>query len=156
MIASAAERVAAWIREHRLRWRLIRVRGSTLTVGDAARALGVSVSVVVKTLVVVDDKGRTYAVLVPGDRKLDLSRLADLVGARVRLAKPREVLNATGYPTGGVPPVALPSDVRLIVDEALLSLERAYGGGGENGVLLEFDPRELVRATMPLVAKVSA
>jgi len=149
----SAQSVMRWVREHGLKWRLVRLPTTTATVRDAARALGVPPSNIVKTIVVVAG-GKFYAVVLPGDRKLDLKKLEKIVGSKPRLANPREVLEATGYPVGGVPPVALPPHVTLIVDEELLKRDRVYGGGGEDGVLLEFSPRELVEVVKPVVAKV--
>ncbi len=147
--------VEAWIRERGLSWRLIDTGGPTTSVADAAERLGVEPGVIVKTLVLIDGE-KTYAVIVPGPARLDLGKLARVVGGKPRMARPREVLERTGYRVGGVPPVALPEDVVLVVDKAVLGLERVYGGGGRDGVLLEFSPAELVRETGCLVADVSS
>ncbi len=148
------EPVERWIREHGVKWRLIRATERTTTVDDAARFLGVDKSRIVKTLVVIACS-EVYAVIVPGDKRLDMTKLANIVGCKPRLAKPKEVAEKTGYNVGGVPPVALPSNVKLIIDESLLDLDRVYGGGGEDGVLLEFSPKELVELVKPLIAKIS-
>jgi len=148
------EPVLRWIRRYGVGWRLIRAPGKTTRVDDAARFLGVSKSRIVKTLVVVAG-GEVYAVVIPGDRRLDMGRLAGITGAKPRLARPGEVVERTGYPVGGVPPVALPSHVKLVVDESLLRHDRVYGGGGEDGVLLEFNPKELIELVKPLVAKLA-
>ncbi len=148
------EPVAEWIRVNGVRWRLIRASGRTTTVDDAARFLGVDRSRIVKTLIAVagDD---VYAVVIPGDKRLDMRKLADIAGVRPRLAKPEEVVEKTGYSVGGVPPIALPDNVKLVIDESLLRHDRVYGGGGEDGVLLEFNPRELVELVKPLVTKLT-
>ena len=148
------EPVERWIKEHGVKWRIIRVPGRTTTVSDAARALGVNRSRIVKTLVVIAGE-EVYAVIIPGDKRLDMNKLARITGAKPRLAKPSEVIEKTGYPVGGVPPVALPSHVKLVIDESLVEQERVYGGGGEDGVLLEFNPRELVELAKPLVTKLT-
>ncbi len=148
------EPVVEWIRKYGVKWRLIRASGRTTTVNDAARFLGVDRSRIVKTLIVVagDD---VYAVVIPGDKRLDMRKLANIVGVRPRLAKPEEVVEKTGYTVGGVPPIALPDSVKLVVDEFLLRHDRVYGGGGEDGVLLEFNPKELVELVKPLVTKLT-
>ena len=148
------EHVERWVREHGVRWRLIRASGRTTTVDDAARSLGVDKSRIVKTLIVIACD-EVYAVVIPGNKKLDMNKLANIIGCKPRLAKPNEVVEKTGYHVGGVPPIALPSHVKLIVDESLLSLDRVYGGGGDDGVLLEFNPKELVELVKPLIAKLT-
>ncbi len=148
------EPVVKWIKEHGVKWRLIRSPGRTTTVDDAARFLGVDKSVIVKTLIVIAND-EVYAVVIPGDKKLDMKKLAHIVGVKPRLAKPEEVVEKTGYPVGGVPPIALPHNVKLVIDESLLRHDKVYGGGGEDGVLLEFNPKELVELAKPLIARLT-
>jgi len=148
------ERVSEWLRKHSLKWRLIRATKPTRTVRDAAEFLGVDESSIVKTLIVRANDAY-YAVILPGDRKLDFEKLKRIVGSEPRLAKPDEVLTATGFPAGGVPPVALPESIRVIVDQGVLEKEVVYGGGGEENCLLEFKPKEYVELLHPVVADVS-
>lgn len=148
------EAVEGWVKSRGLSWRLIDVPGSAKTVDDAARFLGVDRSLIVKTLIVLCSSG-LYAVIVPGDRRLDMGRLKEIAGD-CRLAKPREVVEHTGYPAGGVPPVALPPHVKIIVDRGVLGKPRVYGGGGDEKALLEFSPRELIENSGATVEDVSA
>ena len=148
------EPVIEWIRKHGIKWRIIKASGRTTTVDDAARFLGVDKSKIVKTLIVVAGDN-VYAVVIPGDKRLDMRKFASITGVRARLAKPEEVVEKTGYTVGGVPPIALPNNVKLIIDESLLKHDKVYGGGGEDGVLLEFNPKELIKLTKPLVTKLT-
>ncbi len=148
------EPVAEWIRKYGVRWKLIRTSGRTTTVDDAARFLGVDKSRIVKTLIVVAGD-EVYAVVIPGDKRLDMRKLTNLIGVRPRLARPEEVVEKTGYTIGGVPPIALPDNVKLVIDESLLRHGRVYGGGGEDGVLLEFNPKELIELVKPLVMRLT-
>jgi len=148
------ERVSEWLERHGLKWRLIRAATSTRTVRDAAGFLGVDVSSIVKTLIIYANNAY-YAVILPGNRRLDFEKLNGIIGGNPRLAKPSEVLSATGFPAGGVPPVALPENIRIIVDQEVLEKEVVYGGGGGENYLLEFKPREYVELLHPVVADVS-
>ncbi len=147
------ERVEEWIRVKGLKWRLISMPGPTRTVAEAASQLRVEEAVIVKTLVLVC-KGGVYAVIVPGNRRLSLDKVAKVAG-ECRLAKRGEVAELTGYPAGGVPPIALPEGVRVIVDSRVASMKVAYGGGGDERTLLEFNPQELVETVDCIVADVS-
>lgn len=124
------------------------------TVSQAAEALGVDRSVIVKTIVVVEGD-RTYACIVPGHRKLSIEKLERLVGGAPRLATPEEVVERTGFSVGGVPPAPLPPSVKVIIDQELMKLDRAYGGGGDDETLLEFNPRELAAITSATVADIA-
>ncbi|MCE4624883.1 MAG: hypothetical protein F7C35_03350 [Desulfurococcales archaeon] len=147
-------RVIEWIRRKGLKWRLIKADIPTNRVSDAARFLRVHRSRIVKTIIVTDGE-KYYAAIIPGNRKLDVGKTSKLLGRRVRLATKEEVLEATGYPAGGVPPVALPSGITVIMDKRLLDKDVVYGGGGGEDYLLEFNPRELVEEVKPLVADIS-
>lgn len=146
-------RVEAWLRERGLDWRLIVMPGPTRTVPEAARQLGVEESLIVKTLVLICEGG-VYAVIVPGDRRLSFEKLERIAG-RCRMARRSEVEEATGYPAGGVPPVALPEDVGVIMDSRVAGMEVAYGGGGDERTLLEFRPHRLRELIQCIVADVS-
>ncbi|WP_207387718.1 YbaK/EbsC family protein [Aeropyrum pernix] len=149
------EKVEEWIKAKGLTWRLLIMQKPTRTVAEAAALLGVSESEIVKTLIVLDNAGGVYAVVIPGDKRLNINSMKELAGKPVRLARANEVVELTGYPVGGVPPVALPPNIVLVVDRILLSRKKVYGGGGGENVLLEFSPRELVEATGAVVADVS-
>ncbi|MEM1932155.1 MAG: YbaK/EbsC family protein [Pyrobaculum sp.] len=104
-------------------------------VKDAAAALGVGEDKIIKTIVVLCN-GVYKAYIVRGSKKIDLAKLG------CRLASPEEVLEATGYPVGGVPPV-LP--IPVFIDKELLKEEYVYGGGGDEYSLLKFKPLLLVQ-----------
>ncbi len=113
---------------------LIKLDKPVRTVKQAARAMGVSESKIVKTLVV-NCGGEYRAYIVRGDKRLDLEKLD------CRMATPEEVFNVTGYRTGGVPPIL---NIPTYVDQELLSEDYVYGGGGDDHTLLKFRPRDLV------------
>ncbi|MEM1598570.1 MAG: aminoacyl-tRNA deacylase [Pyrobaculum sp.] len=113
---------------------VIRLDVPVRTVRQAARAVGTSEDKIVKTLVVFCDGGyRAY--VIRGNKKLDLAAL------NCRLATPEEVLRATGYPVGGVPPVL---NIPVYIDKDLLAEDYVYGGGGDEYTLLKFKPSVLV------------
>lgn len=69
---------------------------------------------------------------------------------RLTLAQPEEVLAATGYPIGAVPPIVLPNGVRVLVDEGVFNFERVVIGSGVLGYALDLvctDLRRLMAET---------
>ncbi|MGR9043784.1 MAG: aminoacyl-tRNA deacylase [Gammaproteobacteria bacterium] len=64
---------------------------------------------------------------------------------RLTLAQPEEVLAATGYPIGAVPPIVLPGDVRVLVDEGIFNFERVVIGSGVLGYALDLVCADLRR-----------
>lgn len=84
----------------------------TRTADDAARAIGVEVAQIVKSLVFLAD-GSPVVALVGGDRRLDEAKLATAAGASdARRATAEQVRESTGYPIGGIPPSVMPAPLR--------------------------------------------
>jgi Cys-tRNA(Pro) deacylase len=117
----------------------------TPTAVDAARAVGSKLSQIVKSLVF-DCDGRWIVVLVPGDRRADLEKIAAAAGAkRARIAKPDEVARATGFVAGAVAPFPLPNVDRVFVDRGLLAHKRVWIGAGSPSHMAAIAPGDMIR-----------
>ena len=102
------ERVAAYLRAAGAEARLEELESGTATAEDAARAAGCPIGQIVKSIVVLCD-GRPVVALVPGDRRVDLAKIALAAGAvEARIARGSEVEEATGFAPGAVAPFPLP------------------------------------------------
>ena len=78
-----------------------------------------------KSLVLVCD-GTPVVALVPGDRRADTGKVARLVEARrVTVARPPEVVAATGFEPGGVAPFPLGASPVVLVERTLLATARS-------------------------------
>ncbi len=86
---------------------------------------------VVKSLLFVLDDERPVLALVTGDATVDADALARETGAaEVRLARAREVREATGYHPGAVSPCALATAVPVVADPGVFAPEVVYCGAG--------------------------
>lgn len=122
---------------------------------DVRSAVGVAASAhvpareVFKTLVVVRPKGRPLLVMAPGDRAVDLKRLARSVGEkRLAMATHAEAESLTGLQTGGISALALlgrPFDV--VIDAAARDLSHVLVSAGKRGINLRLAVSDLVDAT---------
>jgi prolyl-tRNA editing enzyme YbaK/EbsC (Cys-tRNA(Pro) deacylase) len=138
------ERVAAALRRSGVEAEIEAFQGSTATAEDAAAALGVPSSVIVKTVVVVCEE-RQLAVLVPGDRRVSLEKIERATGyTRARLARAAEVPALTGFEPGAVPPFPLPGGLRVLLDRSLLTTRRIWAGAGSPRHLLACTPGDLI------------
>ena len=126
------------------------------TVEQAMHALGVSKDNIIKSLLFIDSLGEPYLVIIRGDQNVDTNKLTTATKRPVRMATPKEVLKYTGYPVGGVPPIAFDSPLRTIIDEKVLEKEVVYGGGGSVNALLKVSPKEIVKVLKPIIASVSS
>ena len=137
--------VAAFLRETGAEARLEEFRDDATTARDAARAAGCELAQVVKSLVV-DCDGRPVLVLVPGDRKLDLEKVARAARAeRARIATAAEVEATTGFTPGGVAPFPLRGIGAVYLDRTLLAHEHVWVGAGSPRHLAVLKPAELAR-----------
>jgi len=93
---------------------------------------------IVRSLLFRTGSGDFILLAVAGGGKADWGMLRKhLNERRLTMAQPEEVLEATGYPIGAVPPVALPKTVRLLVDASVFEFERVIIGSGVLGYALD-------------------
>ena len=125
---------------------LISLGKETTTAQMAAEALGVPIDIVIKSILFQAKNGALLLVVAQGIGRIDTKKLAEMTGIDGwRLAKPDVVLDATGYPAGGTPPVGLRQKIRMIVDEKAAALHEAYAGGGRHDVMLRIKPTDIIR-----------
>jgi len=117
--------------------------------GGAARGageLGIDEHTVIKTLVMEDDTGRPFIVLMHGDREVSTKNLARTIGAkRVEPCSPERAEKLTGYQVGGTSPFGTRTPLSVYVEESILGLERIYINGGRRGFLVGISPPAIVR-----------
>lgn len=141
------ERVAAFLRDSGAEARLEEFAVETPTAPEAAAAAGCGLDRIVKSLLVTCDEKPVLA-LVPGDRKGDLRKIAQAVGAQsARVARPDEVTAVTGFEPGAVAPFPLPGVETVVMERTLLRHTLVWAGGGSSRHLVGLSPGELARLT---------
>jgi prolyl-tRNA editing enzyme YbaK/EbsC (Cys-tRNA(Pro) deacylase) len=139
------ERVAAFLRDAGAEARIEELPGDTETAEAAARAAGTTLDRIVKTLVVHCD-GRPAAVLVPGDRRADLEKVARATSAgEARIATRAEVEAATGFAPGAVAPFPLPGVETVLIDPNVLGHDLVWVGAGSPTHLAALAAADLAR-----------
>ena len=124
----------------------------TRTAEDAARAIGVSVGQIVKSLVFTTD-GRPVLCLVSGLNRVDGARLAVITGASdVRRASADEVERATGFAIGGVAPIGHTQRLPVYCDRDLLAFDIVWAAAGTPRAVFSAQPLALVKACRATVA----
>lgn len=112
----------------------------------AAQATGFPLGRTVKTLVAEVTPKRHLLVLVPGDRQLDLKRLARALDAKkAAMADPFTAERLTGYHVGGISPFGVRSALPVVMDQTILRMEEVLINGGRRGVMLKMAP-SVIRA----------
>jgi len=143
--------LADYLSRQRIDARLITDIGDTPTVPTAARALGVSVDQILKTLLFYAG-GKPVVVISHGVEPVPARALADHFGVgkrQIKLARPEQVLAETGYPVGGVPPIGHRTPHPTLMAQSLLDYDMVYGGGGDDKTMLRITVAELLRLLTP-------
>lgn len=149
------ERVSAYLQERNPDLRIIELEENTSTAPLAAQALGLEVGQIAKSILFKAKNEEYLMVVSAGDVKLDSKAIKELVGQRVRMANPEEVLEVTGFQIGGVCPFALKQPVPIYLDESLLRYDLVYAAAGTANTALPISFQELIRVTGGQACKVS-
>jgi uncharacterized protein len=128
----------------------------TPTVPDAAKALGVEERQIIKSLLFSAKSGDVVLAVLSGASRVNRQRLRDVSGLRgLEMAAPSVVLERTGYPAGGTPPVGHVNPLNVVVDAGIQDLPVVFGGGGRIDSLLRITPHEIVRVTNATLAPIA-
>ena len=139
------ERVAAYLRQEGVDARLEELHDGTATAEDAARAAGCALDQIVKSIVLYCD-GTPVLAMVPGDRRVDLDKVARAAGGeQARIAKGPEVEQVTGFAPGAVAPFPLPGVERVLIDQSLLTHDVVWIGAGSTRHMAAINPAALAR-----------
>lgn len=155
--APTGEALVAYLRERGVDAELLSPGVPMPTVPLAAAAIGVTEDQIIKSLLFRDSQGELVLAIASGTAKIDRALLAAATGLdRPRLADPATVLAATGFPAGGVSPVAHATPVRVVIDRRAAALDVVFGGGGSEDVLLRISPQDIIRITRAEVVDIAS
>ena len=111
----------------------------------SAQVLGFDPFMVVKTLVMEDEKARPLLVLIHGNRKVSTKNLARQIGAKsVEPCKPEVANRHSGYLVGGTSPFGTRRQMPVYIEQTILELPRILLNGGRRGYLVGIEPRVCV------------
>jgi Cys-tRNA(Pro)/Cys-tRNA(Cys) deacylase len=123
---------------------------------QAAEALGVEPRRLLKTLMAEVD-GKPVCVVVPSDREVSMKKLAAaFAGKAANMMRPADAERLTGYHVGGISPFAQKKRAPIAIDAAALEEASVYLNGGQRGLQIELDPKDVVRALDAIVAALTA
>lgn len=127
----------------------------TKTAQDAAAAIGCPVSAIVKSLVfIVDDE--PVVALVPGDLRLDTSKLAVAAGGeRAARADLELVRTSTGYAAGGTPPFGHANALRVFSDPAMKRNDPVWAAAGTPTTVFPISIADLDRLAAPIWVEIT-
>lgn len=133
---------------------LINLTQAVHSVHDVQVACKCEASEVIKTLVFIGSN--PIIVIIPGDKKANIMKIKKITGEQnLRMAKPEEVMNFTGYDVGSVSPFGINSRIKQIADNSVLNLPSLFLGSGKNDVLIKISQSEFVKSFKGNFASIS-
>jgi len=122
-------------------------RGGTTV---AARELQIDEHLAIKTLVMEDEKGDPFLVLMHGNKNVSTKALARVLGVKtVRPCDPHVAHKHTGYVVGGTSPFGTRKPLKVYTEASIMDLPKIYINAGKRGLLAEISPRDLERILNP-------
>jgi Cys-tRNA(Pro)/Cys-tRNA(Cys) deacylase len=119
---------------------------------QAAEALGLSPSVVFKTLMVMAGEEPCIAII-PSDQELSLKAIAAAAGRKSAvMMKPADAERISGYHVGGISPLGQKKRLRCFLDSSAMELKFLVVNGGQRGLQIKLAPADLVAAAPATVA----
>ncbi len=118
----------------------------------AAKALGVPLDAMLKSLVVRLSDSRFAFVVMPGSKDVSLKELARSAGVKeAQVASERDAQRLTGYLVGGISPFGARIQLPVYVDEGILKHGEIYINGGRRGLILKLRTKDLIGTLDPTV-----
>jgi len=116
----------------------------------AAKALGVDEHMVIKTLVLEDERDKPLLLLMHGDKEASTKALARSMGVKtIRPSDPKTASRHTGYNVGGISPFGTRKRLRVFVERTVMELPKLYINAGKRGLLAEMSPAALSSLLSP-------
>lgn len=122
----------------------------------SARELHVDEHMVIKTLVMEDEKKRPLIVLMHGDRQVSTKNLARTLGVKsINPCDPQVAQRHTGYLVGGTSPFGTRKSLKVYMESSIMSLPKILINAGKRGLLAEMTPDDLIKALDPVTVDVA-
>ena len=113
---------------------------------DASRASGIPLDRIVKTIVFVDSQDKPVVGVVRADCKVSRHKLEVCSGLRkLQIASDEAAEKATGFPTGGIPPVGYRKRLPVYLDNRVMEAGSVWCGWGTRTRLMHLKTADIVR-----------
>lgn len=115
---------------------------------ETAYALGIDENQVFKTLVTVGNKTGPVVAVIPGNKTLDLKKLAKASGnKKIEMLPMKELEELTGYIHGGCSPVGMKKSFPTFYANEAQQFEMIHVSAGRRGLQMSVSPTDLINVT---------
>lgn len=154
-LSKNAKRVQTALDDFGLDLLVLEFPASTRTAQDAANAIGCQVEQIVKSLVFQrQPSGKAVLIAASGGNRVNEKRIKEILGEKIIRADAEFVREVTGFPIGGVPPLAHTQPIETIIDEDLMQYDEIWAAAGTPNAVFPLKPQQLVMITSGKLEKI--
>lgn len=129
---------------------------TTRTAQEAADAIGCSLEQILKSLIFQrQPSGKPLLIAVSGGNRVNEKRIKELLGEKIVRANIDFVKQVTGFPIGGVPPLAHIQSIETIIDQDLMQYDEIWAAAGTPNAVFRLTPQELLLITSGRMEKIT-
>lgn len=136
--------------KEKLNYKLIEytVDENDLAAAHIAEELNQNLSQVFKTLVLKGNKTGHIVAVIPGDKELNLKKLAKVSGNKnVEMVTVKELLGLTGYIRGGCSPIGMKKKFPTYINSSCQLFDYIMISAGVRGMQIKLNPADLLKVT---------
>jgi len=113
---------------------------------EASREAGIPLDRIAKTLVFMDKENNPVIAIVRADASVSRHKLEKASARKdLGLAKPELAEKATGYPTGGIPPIGHKKKHPIFMDKHVRRMGNVWAGGGARTKLVNLKVSDILK-----------
>lgn len=122
----------------------------------SAEVLGADLNIVIKTIILQNEKSEPCVVLMHGDKAISTKNLAREIGVKSLTPCDPEIANKhTGYLVGGTSPFGTRKKMRTYMQSTIADIKTIYINGGKRGFLVSMKTADLVKILDPVLVDVA-
>ncbi|WP_170922999.1 Cys-tRNA(Pro) deacylase [Enterococcus sp. 7F3_DIV0205] len=119
-----------------------------LSAESVAQKIGIEDGKIFKTLVTVGNKTGPVVAVIPGDKELDLKKLASASGnKKVDMLHLKDLEETTGYIRGGCSPIGMKKLFPTYIAEEANKFDSIIISAGKRGMQIELPPVSILKIT---------
>ena len=149
-------RAISYLNKNKIPYEVVKYEHRAKGAEFAAKATGYPLERTIKTLVVELDRKSYCLALLPGDRELDLKKLASSLGIkRTAMVDIKTAERLTGYLVGGISPFGTQQRLGTVMESSVLNNDEILINAGRRGMMLKMAPGDIVKALDSRVASIA-
>lgn len=141
------------LKQHKIPFKRVQYDHQEKGASFASRAVGYALSQTIKTLVVTLDNHRHVFVLMPGDCRVSMKKVASACGAKKTvLADAETAQRLTGFLIGGISPFGSKKKLPVVMDTTLQNHSEVMINAGQRGTMVKVSPDDIIKLLTPKTA----